>query len=272
MPEMPVGFCRLHLKVRNRRFQLRVPVDEALVFVDEALVVQLDEDFADSVAEAFVHGEAFTRPVGRGTKARQLLHDFAAGFAFPFPNTVQEFLAAEVAAGYAFFGQLALDHHLRCNARMVHAGLPQRILAGHPVIADQHVLQRECQRVAHVQAAGDIRRRHHDHIWVGGAGWVWRRTRSPAPMPHSAALRRLPGRRSSLRALVLASWRVSAHAHRLRSVFILALNTLNFLAYEVFDHAGQVDVQPLLQHWFQKVCNQGFDGVAASPDTHSPRD
>jgi hypothetical protein len=45
---------------------------------------------------------------------------------------------------------------------MIAARLPQCIAAAHPLIADEDVLQREGQRVAHVQAARHIRRRHHD--------------------------------------------------------------------------------------------------------------
>ena len=45
---------------------------------------------------------------------------------------------------------------------MVGARLPQRVAALHAPPADQRVLHGEGQRVAHVQAAGDVRRRDHD--------------------------------------------------------------------------------------------------------------
>ena len=60
--------------------------------------------------------------------------------------------------------ELPLHHHLRGDAGMVGARLPQRVAALHALIADQHVLQREGQRVAHVQAARDVGRRHHDGV------------------------------------------------------------------------------------------------------------
>jgi hypothetical protein len=58
--------------------------------------------------------------------------------------------------------QLALDHHLRGDAGVVGADHPQRILAAQPLVADHHVLQRVVERVADVQAAGDVGRRVDD--------------------------------------------------------------------------------------------------------------
>ena len=69
-----------------------------------------------------------------------------------------------------------LDDVLRRDARVVVPGLPQRVEAAHAVPADQHVLQRAVQRVADVQPAGDVRRRHADHerslVARAGAGRV----------------------------------------------------------------------------------------------------
>ena len=45
---------------------------------------------------------------------------------------------------------------------MVGAELPQRVVALHAVPADQDVLQRVVEGMAHVQAAGHVRRRDHD--------------------------------------------------------------------------------------------------------------
>ncbi len=64
-------------------------------------------------------------------------------------------------------GQLALHHHLRGDAGMVGAGLPERVVAAHPVPAGQDVLQRVVEGVAHVQAAGDVRRRDEDGEGLG---------------------------------------------------------------------------------------------------------
>ena len=56
----------------------------------------------------------------------------------------------------------ALDDHLRGDAGMVGADHPQSILAAHPLAAGQNVLKRIVERMADVQRAGDVGRRHDD--------------------------------------------------------------------------------------------------------------
>ena len=63
--------------------------------------------------------------------------------------------------------EIARNHHLGGDAGVVYAHLPQRAMAAHAVVADQRVLQRVLERVAHVQRAGDVGRRQQDA--VGGA-------------------------------------------------------------------------------------------------------
>jgi hypothetical protein len=79
----------------------------------------------------------------------------------------QEFLPAEIAALDLGFGQFALDHHLRGDARMVGARLPERVETAHPVPAGQHVLQRVVEGMAHMQDAGHVGRRDHDRERLG---------------------------------------------------------------------------------------------------------
>ena len=59
-------------------------------------------------------------------RRRSLLRDLAAGLFFPLPDALDEFLAAEIALAIALAIQQALDDHLRRDAGVVHAGLPQR--------------------------------------------------------------------------------------------------------------------------------------------------
>src|SRR5208337_2802332 len=81
---------------------------------------------------------------------------------------LQKFLAAHLAAaGFLALHELALDDHLRRDARVVRAGLPEHVLALHARVTRQNVLQRVVERMAHVQIAGDVRRRNDDGI--GGA-------------------------------------------------------------------------------------------------------
>ena len=69
--------------------------------------------------------------------------------------------------------ELALDDHLRGDAGMVHARLPEHVLAAHALEADQDVLQRVVERMPHMQRAGDVGRRDDDREGLGaglGAG------------------------------------------------------------------------------------------------------
>jgi hypothetical protein len=74
-------------------------------------------------------------------------------------------------AGSGIWHQLAFHDHLRGDARMVRARLPERVEAAHPVPAGQHVLQRVVEGMAHMQDAGHVGRRDHDRKRLGpGSG------------------------------------------------------------------------------------------------------
>ena len=85
-------------------------------------------------------------------------------FGLPFPNLVDETVTPKVTAADILFSKLALNNHLCGDTGMVGARLPQRIAPGHPMIANEQILQSECQRMSHMQIAGHIWRRHHDRI------------------------------------------------------------------------------------------------------------
>ena len=171
--EVPIGavdLFLLDLKVRNGGLEMRIPVHQTLVTIDQAILVQLDEDLADGGVQPFVQRKAFARPVAGRAQTAQLAHDGPAGFGLPLPHLLDEGVPAHVAAAdVALSRQLALDHHLGGDARVVGARQPQNGLALHPVIASQNVLKRVVQGVADVQAARYVRRRNDDRIGVGGA-------------------------------------------------------------------------------------------------------
>ena len=113
---------------------------------------------------------------------------------------------------------------------MVGARLPQHVAAPHALKADQHVLQREGQRVPHMQAAGDVRRRHHDRVGrpaavgIGGKGAGLLPQRVEARLdgrwngrscPASPNFPRPGGRLPSARGAALSAAR--PHARRVRS-------------------------------------------------------
>ena len=161
-PEAALGLHRLHFQVGNGGAEMRVPVDEALVAIEEAALVQLHEGPDHGLRKALVHGEAFIGPVHGAAQATQLARDRPAAFRLPVPDLGDEILAAIVGALFALRIELTLHHHLRRDAGMVGAHHPQRILAAQPLVADDDVLQRIVERVADMQAAGHIGRRIDD--------------------------------------------------------------------------------------------------------------
>ena len=180
---MPLHLDLLHLEVGNRGQQLRVPVDQPLVLVDQARAVELDEHLEHRARQALVHGEALARPVAGGAEPLQLVDDGAARLRLPGPHLLEELLAAERApARLLALHQLALDHHLGRDAGMVGARLPEHVAPAHALEAAQHVLQRVVERVAHVERAGDVGRRDDDAIGRGRApARAGRHGRRPPP-------------------------------------------------------------------------------------------
>ena len=168
MPERALDGLRHHFDVGNRRQQLGVPVDETLVLVDQPGAKKLDEGLEHGLGRAVVHGETLARPVAGGAETFELVDDGAARFGFPRPDFFQKSLAAEIAAARLLGrGELALHHHLRRYAGMVGSRLPQHVLAAHALVAAQDVLQGIVERMAHMQRAGDIRRRNDDGVGLG---------------------------------------------------------------------------------------------------------
>ena len=106
-------------------------------------------------------------------------------FGLPRPDLLEKLLAADLAAVRLLpLHHLPLDHHLRGDAGVVGAGLPQHVAAAHALEAAEDVLQRVVERVAHVQRAGDVRRRNDDGVGRGVA---------PLRAAGAERLRGLPG-------------------------------------------------------------------------------
>ena len=165
VPERALHLDLLDFEVGDRGLKARIPIDEALVLVDEALLVELDEHLDDGLGQALVHGETFARPVAGSAEALQLVDDDAARFLLPGPDPFQEFLAPERApVGLLRLHQLPLDHHLGRDAGVIGARLPQHVAPAHALEAAQNVLERIVERVPHVQRAGDVRRRDDDGV------------------------------------------------------------------------------------------------------------
>ena len=163
IPKAALDLDLLHLEIGNRRQQLRIPVHQPLVFVDQPFAMQFDEHFHDRARQAFVHGEAFARPVAGRAEPLQLIDDDAAALGLPLPDPLEKFGAADVAPARLLpLHQLPLDHHLGRDPGVIGARLPQHVAAAHPLEAAENVLQGVVERVPHVQRARHVRRRDHD--------------------------------------------------------------------------------------------------------------
>ena len=164
------------LEVRDRGLKLRVPVDQPLVLVDEPLAIELNEHFRDRARQTLVKGESLAAPVAGGAEALELGDDRAAQFRLPRPDALDERLAAERAPVRLLpVHQHAFDHHLCGDAGVIDARLPQHVAAAHAPVTAQDVLKGVVERVAHMQIAGDVRRRDDDakrlsRRTVGAAG------------------------------------------------------------------------------------------------------
>jgi len=148
--QLAVGICVLHLDIGQRGQAARAPVDDPLCPVDEAVVEQPLEDGLHRPGQALIHGEPLTGPVHAVAQAAHLAEDGATGFRLPLPDPLDERVPAEVVPGQALLGEFPLDHVLGGDARVVHAGQPQRDVSLHAAAPDQGVHQRVIERVAHV--------------------------------------------------------------------------------------------------------------------------
>ena len=108
------------------------------------------------------------RPVAGAAEPLELADDGVAGLFFPLPHALDECVTAHDATVRLLpFHQLALDHHLRGDAGMIGARLPQHVAAAHALEAHQNVLQRVVEGMPHMERAGDVRRRNDDGERLG---------------------------------------------------------------------------------------------------------
>ena len=73
LPDLALLLLVLDFEVGHRRAERRVPVDEALAAIDEAVVVQADERLEHRGGQALVHREALARPVAGRAEAPHLV-------------------------------------------------------------------------------------------------------------------------------------------------------------------------------------------------------
>ena len=100
------------------------------------------------------------------------MDDRAAVLLLPFPHTVEERLASKILTALALLLESLLHNVLRSDAGMVCAGKPKGVVAAHPAPADENILNRLVERMAHMQNACHVRRRNDHGIRVALSGFI----------------------------------------------------------------------------------------------------
>ncbi len=160
-----------HFLVGQRGEGGGAPVDHAFAAVDETLLVEIDEHLLDAARVLRVHGEPGAGPVAGSAESAELLEDDAAVLLLPFPDAVDEGIAAEVIAvpDLAGLAEGFLDDVLGGDAGVIGAGEPEDFLAFHAGLAGEDVLDGVVEDVPEGEDAGDVGRRDDDGI--GRACW-----------------------------------------------------------------------------------------------------
>src|ERR1700730_5735388 len=99
----------LDLEVRDRALVVRTPVDDPWAAIDKALFPKPNEDVADRLDVAWIHGEVDARPVGREAESPHLLQDGVAGGLVPLRDELVPRDAPDLLLRRAFLGQLFLE-------------------------------------------------------------------------------------------------------------------------------------------------------------------
>src|SRR5258707_15636564 len=96
----------------------------------------------------------------------------------PLPDAIDERVATELMTVLAFLCEILFDRILHRDARVIGAGEPEGVVPLHPARADDDVLQRDIERMAEMELAGDVRRRNYDREdFAGTRGIGGKRTR-----------------------------------------------------------------------------------------------
>ena len=169
VPEVPRHRLVKDLVVADGRLQHRVPVDQPLAAVDQAVAEEAEKRVPDRPRTDRVERETPAPPIAATAHLLELAEDAGFVVVLPLPNPGHQAVAAERVAAEFFLGQQpALDHRLGGDARMVGAGEPERLESLHPLLADEDVLEGVVQGMAEVEGPGHVRRRDDDGVGLFG--------------------------------------------------------------------------------------------------------
>lgn len=83
----------------------------------------------------------------------------------PLPDPLDESVAPDIVSRLSLELEQPLFHdRLRRDPRVIGARLPQRVVAHHAMPPREEVLHDVVHRMAHVEGAGHVGKRHHDDV------------------------------------------------------------------------------------------------------------
>src|SRR5207247_6922525 len=97
-----VAVLALDLEVGEHGLAARTPVDDVVVAVDEAFLVEPHERLADRAGQARIHREALAPPVAGRTETLQPADDRSARLFLPRQHPREESVVTEVFLGLPF--------------------------------------------------------------------------------------------------------------------------------------------------------------------------
>src|SRR5262249_43056328 len=113
-PETAFDGFVVNLVVRHGGLELRVPVDQALAAIDQAVLKHVEKRLPDGTGADRVEREAGAGPVATAAELAELAEDALFVLFLPLPDTLDQLFAANIVAGLLLFLRDALfDHGLR---------------------------------------------------------------------------------------------------------------------------------------------------------------
>ena len=140
----------LNLSIGKSSDTVGTPVNDPASLINQALLIERDENFSDCLGATLVHGKAGAVPIAGSTQFLLLLNDSVAISVFPVPNALEELFAAKIIACQSFFAKLLLDLDLSCDACVINTGYPKGVVSLHTLETNERILQCRVHSMSHV--------------------------------------------------------------------------------------------------------------------------
>ena len=142
---------------------MRTPVYNPGAFINQALFIQRYKYFPHCLGASVIHSKSGTVPIAGSAQLLLLLYNAVSVLVLPCPDSFKELLPTQiVTAQTLFLAEFFFYFNLRCDTCMVSSRQPERIIALHPLKADQCVLQGCIHSMTHVELTGNIWWGHND--------------------------------------------------------------------------------------------------------------